>query len=109
MVALVAMSEYMRSLRDKVGHDLLLSPSVACIVRDDANRLLLVRDVHGWWTLPGGAVDPGETPAEAAQRETREETSVDVQLLHLVGVYGGYPDFHAFYPNGDEIAWVATV
>jgi ADP-ribose pyrophosphatase YjhB (NUDIX family) len=62
-----------------------------------------------WWSLPAGAVDPGETPAEAARRETREEASVEVELLNIGGVFGGYPDFHAFYPNGDEIAWVATV
>jgi 8-oxo-dGTP pyrophosphatase MutT (NUDIX family) len=103
------MSDYVRRLREKVGHDLLFSPAVVCVIRDDEERLLLVRHVDGWWTLPGGAVDPGETPAEAARRETREEASLDVELLRLVGVYGGYPDFHGFYPNGDEIAWVTTV
>jgi 8-oxo-dGTP pyrophosphatase MutT (NUDIX family) len=102
------MSDYVRQLREKVGHELLFSPAVVCLIRDRADRLLLVRHVEGWWTLPGGAVDPGETPAEAARRETREEASLDVELLRLVGVYGGYPDFHGFYPNGDEIAWVTT-
>jgi 8-oxo-dGTP pyrophosphatase MutT (NUDIX family) len=103
------MSKYVRELRGKVGHDLLFWPSVGCIVRDDKDRLLLVRHVEGWWTLPGGAIDPGETPAEAARRETREEASVEVELLRLLGVYGGYPDFHGFYGNGDEVAWVTTV
>jgi 8-oxo-dGTP pyrophosphatase MutT (NUDIX family) len=105
----VAMSKYVRQLRDKVGHDLLFWPSVGCVVRDDDDRLLLVRHVEGWWTLPGGSIDPGETPAEAARRETREEASVEVELLRLIGVYGGYPDFHGFYANGDEIGWVTTV
>jgi 8-oxo-dGTP pyrophosphatase MutT (NUDIX family) len=103
------MSEYVRVLREKVGHDLLFWPSVGCVVRDDDDRLLLVRHVEGWWTLPGGSIDPGETPAEAARRETREEASVEVKVLRLVGVYGGYPDFHGFYGNGDEVAWVTTV
>jgi len=103
------MSDYVRQLREMVGHGLLFSPAVVCLIRDDEDRLLLVRHVEGWWTLPGGAVDPGETPAEAARRETREEASLEVELLRLAGVYGGYPDFHGFYPNGDEIAWVTTV
>jgi 8-oxo-dGTP pyrophosphatase MutT (NUDIX family) len=105
----MAMSEYIRGLRDKVGHDLIFQPTAACLIRDNNGRILLVRHVEGWWTLPAGAVDPGETPAEAARRETREEASVEVELLSISGVFGGYPDFHAFYPNGDEIAWVATV
>lgn len=103
------MSEYIRGLREKIGHDLIFQPTAACLIRDNDGRILLVRHVEGWWTLPAGAVDPGETPAEAARRETREEASVEVELLSIGGVFGGYPDFHAFYPNGDEIAWVATV
>src|SRR5204863_7457976 len=87
---------------------LVFWPSVVCLVRDDAGRLLLVRHVEGWWSLPGGAIDPGESPAEAARREAREEASVEVELLGLAGVFGGYPDFHGFYANGDEVAWVTT-
>ena len=105
----MGMSEYVRRIREKVGHDLLFWPSVACLVRDDNGSLLLVRHVDGHWTLPGGAVDPGESPAEAARRETREEASVDVDLLRLAGVFGGYPDFHIVYANGDEVAWVTAI
>ena len=105
----MAMSEYIRGLREKIGHDLIFQPTAACLIRDNGGRILLVRHVEGWWSLPAGAVDPGETPAEAARRETGEEASVEVELLSIGGVFGGYPDFHAFYPNGDEIAWVATV
>ncbi len=103
------MSEYIRRLRDRIGHDLILQPTAACLIRDNDGQILLVRHVEGWWSFPAGAVDPGETPAEAARRETREEASVEVELLNIAGVFGGYPDFHAFYPNGDEVAWVATV
>jgi 8-oxo-dGTP pyrophosphatase MutT (NUDIX family) len=103
------MSDYVHGLREKVGHDLIFHPSVACLIRDDDGRLLLVRNVEGWWTLPAGAVDPGETPAEAARRETREEASVEVELRRVAGVFGGYPEYHFIYPNKDEVAWVATV
>lgn len=39
------------------------------------------------WALPGGFVDYGETVEQAAVREAAEETSLDVELVHLLGVY----------------------
>jgi 8-oxo-dGTP diphosphatase len=62
------MSEYVRRLREKVGHDLLFWPSAAVLVTDRDGKILLVQHVEGHWMLPAGAVDPGETPAGGATR-----------------------------------------
>jgi 8-oxo-dGTP diphosphatase len=58
------------------------------VVRDSAGRLLLIRRGHepslGLWSLPGGRIDPGESAADAAAREVREETGLDVDVGPLL-------------------------
>ena len=105
----MAMSEYIRALRAKVGNDVLEVPTAAVITFDPTGRVLLARHADtDMWTAPGGMIEPYETPADAAVRETWEETGVLVQLTHVVGVFGGEL-CGVKYRNGDELSWVATV
>jgi ADP-ribose pyrophosphatase YjhB (NUDIX family) len=62
--------------------------SVIGIVFDSTGRLLLVkrRDV-AIWVLPGGGIDPGETPAEACLREVFEETGLHVAIRRQIAIY----------------------
>ncbi len=55
---------------------------------DGGGRVLLLRrrDVPVW-NLPGGRVEPGETPWQAGSREVKEETGLDVELARLTGIY----------------------
>lgn len=54
----------------------------------DTGRILLTRrEDFEIWCLPGGGVDDGESVAQAAVREAREETGLDVVLTRLVGIY----------------------
>ena len=104
----MGMSDYVRGLRRLVGTELLFMPSVACMIRDDEGRMLLVRHVEGRWMLPGGVVDPGERPADAARRECWEEAGIVVDPVRIAGVFGG-PEHHTTYENGDNAGWIVTV
>ena len=97
------MSDYLHSLRQKVGHDLLFMPAVGGIIRDDRGRVLLQKRTDtGRWHPPGGAIEPHEHPADAVVREVWEETGLLVEPVRVTGVYGG-SDFYVTYPNGDQI------
>jgi ADP-ribose pyrophosphatase YjhB (NUDIX family) len=63
-------------------------PSVTAIVTDPAGRVLMVhRTDNDLWSIPGGAMDLGESIADAAVREVKEETGVDVEVVGMVGIY----------------------
>ena len=84
------MTSHLERIRLLVGHQLLGAPSVSVAIRDPLGRVLLVRHSEGGvWVLPGGAIEPEESPAEAAVREAREETALAIAPQRLVGVYGG--------------------
>lgn len=100
-------SPYLKELRRHIGTALVLTPGVAAIIRDEEGRVLLeVRSDNGAWSLPAGAIDPGESPSEAIVREVYEETGLVVEPIFLVGVVGPY---HGRYPNGDEVEYTTVV
>jgi 8-oxo-dGTP pyrophosphatase MutT (NUDIX family) len=74
---------------------------------DEQRRVLLTkRTDNSQWCLPGGAVDPGESVAEACEREVFEETGLSVRVKRLVGVYS-HPDKLVIYPDGNKVQVVA--
>ncbi|MDH6580322.1 NUDIX hydrolase [Kitasatospora sp. MAP5-34] len=64
-------------------------PGVAAAIVVRGGRVLMVRrrasEGELSWQFPGGKIEVGETPAQAAVRETREEVGLDVAALRLLG------------------------
>ena len=85
-----------------------LAVNVAVI--NEGKILLTKREDFETWILPSGGVEEGESLAQAAIRETKEETGLDVELTRLVGVYSrlsnispGYMVLFAAKPVSGEI------
>ena len=104
----MGMSPYFAGIRAAIGSELMLVPGVTVLPWDEEHRLLLVRDGDSPWGLIGGAVEPNESPHDAATREAFEEVGIDIELTRLRAALGG-PEFRVRYDNGDEVAYVQTL
>ena len=89
----------------KLGH-ITLGCSATLFDPTRQQILLTRRTDNGRWCLPGGRVDPGETVTEACIREMVEETSLEVRVIRLLGVYSN-PDFLLEYGDGERCHIVA--
>jgi 8-oxo-dGTP pyrophosphatase MutT (NUDIX family) len=84
-------------------------PSVNVAVASDTGEVLLIRrSDNDNWALPGGAIDIGESLAQAAVRETREETGVDCEITGLVGIYTD-PEHVILYTSNGEVRQECSV
>jgi ADP-ribose pyrophosphatase YjhB (NUDIX family) len=109
-----------------------LVPAASAVVTNERGEILMQRRVdNNFWALPGGTMDFGETIAQTAEREVREETGLDVRVDGIVGTFSDprhiieYSDgevrqqfnicFHATLLGGElrssseskEVRWVA--
>ncbi|WP_050029160.1 NUDIX domain-containing protein [Verrucomicrobium sp. BvORR034] len=102
------MSPYYKKLRSVYGKGLLIMPSVAAVIRDEADRLLLIEMHDGNWSLPAGAIEPGETPEQAVAREVKEETGMICTECRLLALLGG-SGYRYTYSNGDQVEYLVAL
>ena len=70
-------------------------PAAGVLLVEDGHVLLVRRKFDpraGWWCLPAGFMESGETPEETALRELLEETGLEARLTGLFHVYAGFDD-----------------
>lgn len=97
--------EFILTLREKIGHDLLWLTGVTAVVLDDEGRVLLVRrSDSGAWAPVSGILEPGEQPAVAAVREVLEETGVVASAERLSSTASETEP--TICPNGDLVQFV---
>jgi 8-oxo-dGTP diphosphatase len=61
--------------------------SAATIVRNDRNEILLIKGPERGWEMPGGVVEEGESLKDAAIRETKEESGIDIEVTKFCGIF----------------------
>jgi len=91
----------------RLGRNGQLRTGCSAILFDEAREkvLLTQRTDNGRWCLPGGAMESGESAAEACEREVWEETGLTVRVKRLIGVYSN-PDQLVIYPDGNKAFFV---
>jgi ADP-ribose pyrophosphatase YjhB (NUDIX family) len=76
-------------------------PAVSAVVTDEDGRILLIqRTDNGYWSIPGGGLEPGESLRQAVAREVNEETGMECEVTGLVGIYSD-PGHVAAYDDGE--------
>lgn len=94
--------EYYKYLRQYVGHQPIILPGSVVIMINEKKEVLLQKRRDGYWGLPGGLMDLGESFEEVAKREVFEETGLVVGNLKLLSVNSG-ADCYLKVANGDEL------
>lgn len=103
------MEDYLKKIREKIGHAPIIVPHSVVLLFNDKNEILLEERLDdGYFDFPGGGIDLGEIAIDAAKRELYEETGLIADELEFFKVYTGEIT-HYIYVNGDEIYGVDSV
>jgi ADP-ribose pyrophosphatase YjhB (NUDIX family) len=78
-----------------------IAVAVSAFIQDDEGRILMIRRTdNDLYSIPGGQLELGETLAEAAVREVREETGIECEVTGVIGLYSN-PRHVIAYDDGE--------
>ena len=87
-----------------------IRPGTSGVIFNGSGEVLLQkRSDNGWWGLPGGGVDIGESVERCVVREVFEETGLHVTVKRLIGIYSDPKHYSVMsYPGGDSVQYVSA-
>lgn len=99
--------DYVKYIRDRVGHDTINLTGVNVLIINENNEVLLQkRGTFPYkWGLIGGITELGESLEDTAIREAKEETNLSIDNLTFLGTTSGKDCFIDF-PNGDKAYFI---
>jgi mutator protein MutT len=78
-----------------------IAVAVSAFIQNEHGRILMIRRTdNDMYSIPGGQVEPGETLTQAAIREVKEETGIDIHVIELIGLYSD-PSHVIAYDDGE--------
>ncbi|MEU4673004.1 NUDIX domain-containing protein [Amycolatopsis sp. NPDC023774] len=78
-----------------------IAVAVSAFIQDDQGRILMIRRTdNDLYAIPGGQLELGETLAQAAVREVREETGIECEVTGVIGLYSN-PNHVIAYDDGE--------
>jgi ADP-ribose pyrophosphatase YjhB (NUDIX family) len=78
-----------------------IAVAVSAFIQDDEGRILMIRRTdNDLYSIPGGQLELGETLADAAVREVREETGIECEVTEVIGLYSN-PNHVIAYDDGE--------
>ncbi|MEV7550648.1 NUDIX domain-containing protein [Amycolatopsis sp. NPDC089917] len=78
-----------------------IAVAVSAFIQDDEGRILMIRRTdNDLYAIPGGQLELGETLAQAAVREVREETGIECEVTGVIGLYSN-PNHVIAYDDGE--------
>ncbi len=95
-------SDYVKDMREKIGHTPMYMPTVGLIICKDDKVLLQKRTDDGNWAMHGGGMEPGEEFLDSLRREIKEEINIEPINPEIFGIFAGNDLYHE-YPNGDKV------
>jgi ADP-ribose pyrophosphatase YjhB (NUDIX family) len=94
--------DYWQSIRQAVGKETVIIPSVAGAIIHEGKILLVRHNVLKKWQIPGGLQEIGESIQQTVQREIKEELSLDLVAGSLIAVYS-HPKWMLEFPDESKL------